>query len=145
MRALLDTNLFISYPLSRRRMASAIGAILEAATAGLFTLHFAPEVAEEIERAVAERPDLTARITPAEVRDLTRSLREIAEAVPRLRDVAPKIGRDPGDDYLIAQAVVARADYLVSWDKDLLDLVEVAGVLIVSPRPSSTSYGRPAG
>lgn len=41
--------------------------------------------------------------------------------------------RDSKDDFLIAHAIVAEADYLVSWDRDLLDLREIGGVLIVSP------------
>lgn len=41
--------------------------------------------------------------------------------------------RDPDDDYLIAHALAAGADYLVSWDNDLRDLGFVDGLAIVSP------------
>jgi predicted nucleic acid-binding protein len=45
----------------------------------------------------------------------------------------PEISRDPQDDYLLALAVVHEADYLVTRDRDLLDLGEVVGVKIVDP------------
>ena len=45
----------------------------------------------------------------------------------------PSVTRDRKDDYLLAYAVVGRADYLVTGDRDLLVLGEVEGVRIVSP------------
>jgi predicted nucleic acid-binding protein len=45
----------------------------------------------------------------------------------------PAVTRDPGDDYLVALAVGAGADVLVSGDRDLTD-VQVAGVSVLTPR-----------
>ncbi len=42
--------------------------------------------------------------------------------------------RDPDDDRILACAVAAKADYLVSGDSDLLDLQEFLGIKIVSPK-----------
>jgi len=42
--------------------------------------------------------------------------------------------RDPKDDPLLACAVEGRADYLVSGNRDLLDLGEVEGIRMLSPR-----------
>ena len=39
--------------------------------------------------------------------------------------------RDPKDAIFIACAVEGEADYIVSWDKDLLDLGEYQGIKIV--------------
>jgi len=122
MRALLDTTLFISFLLSRQGSSSAVRTILEAASAGVFVLLFTPEVADEIERTIANRHDLARRIAPADVDALVLNLWDIAEALPRLDETIERVSRDPEDDYLIAQAIVARADYLVSRDNDLLDL-----------------------
>jgi predicted nucleic acid-binding protein len=41
--------------------------------------------------------------------------------------------RDPDDDFLIAHAIAANADYVISWDKDLRDLGEVDGIKLLSP------------
>ncbi len=133
IRALLDANLFISYLLSSTRLTSAMGAILAAAAEERFVLLFTAGVADEIVHKVAERRDLAARITPDEVADLLAALDEIAETVPRLTGPLPSVSRDPKDDYLIAHAVSASADYLVSWDKDLLDLRQIDGLKLVNP------------
>lgn len=133
MRALLDANLFISYLLSPTPLTSAVGAILAAAAAGRFVLLFTPAVADEIVSKVAERPDLAARIVPADVEELLGELTEIAETVPRLLGPIPAVSRDAKDDYLIAHALAGAADYLVSWDKDLLDLREIDGLKMVNP------------
>ncbi len=60
-------------------------------------------------------------------------LTTVAELIPRLPEPYPEIGRDRKDDFLIAHGIVSGADYLVSWDKDLLDLKEIDGMRIVSP------------
>jgi predicted nucleic acid-binding protein len=44
-----------------------------------------------------------------------------------------RVVRDPNDDAILATAIAARADYLVSRDKDLLSLGEYDGIKIVSP------------
>lgn len=133
MRALLDTNLFISDLLSSSPEASSVGAILGAATDDGFTLLFTPGIADEIRATVTDRPDLAAKIGEADVEVLLGVLDVLAEEIPRITEELPRIGRDPKDDYLIAHAVAAGAEYLVSWDKDLLDLDAVEGVAIVDP------------
>ena len=47
------------------------------------------------------------------------------------------ISRDPDDDNIIALAVTVKADYIVSGDKDLLDLGNYQSILIVSPKKFS--------
>ena len=42
--------------------------------------------------------------------------------------------RDPRDDKFLALAVDGRADYLVSSDRDLLDMEGFDGIPIVTPR-----------
>ncbi len=76
---------------------------------------------------------LTVAITAAEVAALLANLAEIAEPVPRLPGPFAAICRDHKDDYLIAHAQAADASFLVSWDKDLLDLQSVDELRIVSP------------
>lgn len=133
IRALLDTNLFISYLLSARRQSSAIGVILDAAIQGRFRLLFTPGLAAEIRTTVAGRADLAAKITPESLDRIITVLDTIAEPIPAIEGEIPRLGRDPKDDYLVAHAVLARADYLVSWDFDLRDIRPLGGVTFVSP------------
>lgn len=133
MRVVLDTNVPISYLRSTSPETSAAGAILRAALAGTFRLLFVEGVAEELDRKLNERPDLAARIAQSNAEALVDELRSISETVERLLVPHRSIGRDRDDYFLIAHAVFAAADYLVSWDKDLLDLGDIEGLLIVDP------------
>lgn len=114
-------------------VTSATGAVIRAALAGTFRLLFVEAVAEELNRKLQERPDLASRISASEVSELTTALREAAELVPTLGEPYPMVGRDRDDDFLIAHAVFAEADWLISWDKDLLDLGEIDGLTIAAP------------
>lgn len=133
VRALLDTNVLISNLLSRNATTSATGLILQAAIDGRFTLLFVAGVADELHNKLIDREDLSRRIDRGDARTLIADLRQASEVVERLPEPYAAIGRDRKDDYLIAYALAARANYLVSWDKDLLDLSAVAGVQMVSP------------
>ncbi len=133
MRALLDANVFLSFLLSSDALASATGVILDAAANGRFTLLFSPGVADEVKAKVRERPDLARKITLAEADRLLANIADLALVITPGIDSIPEIGRDRKDDYLIADAVVAGADFLVTWDKDLLDLEMVEDVRIVMP------------
>ncbi len=45
----------------------------------------------------------------------------------------PALTRDPEDDYLIVYALIGRAEYLVTGDRDLLVLERVESVDILTP------------
>ena len=46
--------------------------------------------------------------------------------------IAPTITRDPADDQVLATALAARADLIVSGDAHLLDLARFQGIEIVT-------------
>ncbi len=133
MRVLLDTNILISNLRSPTPATSATGVLLRAALTGGYTLLFVAGVAEELDRTLRERSDLAARISRADAAELLAAMQTVAELVPLLTQPYPEIGRDRKDDFLIAHGILAGADYLVSWDKDLRDLEEIEGMRIVSP------------
>jgi putative PIN family toxin of toxin-antitoxin system len=70
-------------------------------------------------------------VTAAEVRELVADLAAVAIV---LRDPPDPVAvtRDPNDDYLIALAVAAQADALVSGDRDLTDLEDPPVPLVPS-------------
>lgn len=43
------------------------------------------------------------------------------------------VARDPTDDKFLAAAAIGQADWLVSADRDLLDIGEYQGIPIISP------------
>lgn len=132
MRALLDANVFISYLLRRTGDTPPI-ATVGAAFTGAYLLLMTAGIAAEIREKTATKPYLTARITPTDLERLVGLINVVAETVPELDRPFPEIGRDRKDDYLYAHAVIGRADYLVSGDRDVLSVGRIGRVQIVSP------------
>lgn len=79
-----------------------------------------PILAEYLE--VLQRPELTRKYRSVATRDPHAILDLLTSAeVVELADVPP-VSRDPKDDPFLATAQAGNADYLVSEDRDLLDL-----------------------
>lgn len=132
-RALVDANILVSILVSPDSSRSAAAAILERAELGQFTLVVPVEAIEETRRVASEKPWLASHVDPVDIERLVIALQRIAEVAPRLPEPAPRICRDPADDYLVAQAALARVDLLVTRDRDLLALKAFSGVRIVDP------------
>lgn len=122
MRALLDTNIFVSYLLTKSDQQGSISQLIQAAINATFTLILPEEVVVELERKVSTKPYLRAHISDAAVNRLIALLRISGQSLPPLTGSAPSLVRDPKDDYLLAAAVIADADVLVTGDLDLLDI-----------------------
>lgn len=129
---MIDANLLVSFLLTSSS-SSPVVAILNAAIAGRFRMLVASETIDEARYTTAKKPYLAARISARDVETLLRTLRSIADILPNLTGPIPVVCRDPKDDYLLAHAVRAGADYLVTGDDDLLVLGSHSGVEIVSP------------
>lgn len=132
MRVLLDKNIFISY-LLRVSALSAVNRIVEAAVQGDFLPLTTIELLEELIRKVSTKKYLARRIPPILLEDLIDLLALIGEAIPPSSARIPSVSRDPKDDYLLAYALVGKADYLVTGDEDLLILGGLVQVKIVTP------------
>ena len=63
---------------------------------------------------------------------LLLKLRESAELVASVPLPAP-VSRDPDDDHVIAAAVAAQAQWIVTGDRDLLVLGSYEGIAIITP------------
>lgn len=133
MRVLLDTNILISYLLTPAQN-SPITSIVTQALRGDFVLLLPEELPRELKRKAHEKKYLAERIVPEEVEKLIDILTRVSEAIPKIGDPIPAVTRDPKDDYLLAYALVGRADYLVTGDDDLLSLGKVGALSIVNPQ-----------
>jgi putative PIN family toxin of toxin-antitoxin system len=133
LRVLLDTNIFVSYLLAPGR-SSPISQIVRAGYLGAFTLILPQELLAELALEIGRKSYLAHRISPEELEELVATLLAVAEPAPRIEEEIPAVTRDPKDDYLLAYAVVAQADYLVAGDRDLLVLRQVEQLNIVTPR-----------
>ena len=130
MRLVIDTNVVVSGLL----WLGNPGRLLEAAALGQVTLYTSPALLAELATTLA---------TPKLARPIIRSGLTLDDLLARYANVAivvqpatvPRIvPNDPDDDQVIAAAVEARADLIVSGDKDLHDLGgSYNGIRIVTP------------
>lgn len=132
-RAIFDANLYLNFLLSRDPGGSAVGQLLGFAAEFVFDLLLAQEVEAELKNATVRRPYLASRISQDVLEAQFSRIAAFAVLIPLLEQEPPRISRDARDDCLLALAVVNDADYLVTRDKDLLELSEAAGVHIVDP------------
>ncbi len=129
MRAVLDTNVVVSALIWGGKPFD----LLQAASAGDLTLFTSPVLIEEL-RGVLNRLHLAARLerrssSPEQAISFYAGLAAVIHP-PRLN--AP-VSRDPDDDAVLAVAVAARADLIVSGDSYLLVLGRFGGISIVRP------------
>jgi putative PIN family toxin of toxin-antitoxin system len=124
VKVILDTNLLISYLISRRLIS--IDALLEK---GAIKLIFSTEsLAEFID--VANRPKFRKFFSAEDFLELLALLEHYSEFVKVSSEV--NICRDAKDNFLLALAKDSHADYLVTGDKDLLEIESFEGVKIVT-------------
>ncbi len=147
-RVLIDTNILISYLLAPDQPSirqsthqgtqqgvqrGTIPTIVEAAFNGDYKLLLPGALLIELTETIKVRKHLAKRISPEQAAQFLELLQIIAEPIEEISDPIPAVTRDPKDDYLLAYALVGRADYLVTGDDDLLTLKRVEGVMIVRP------------
>lgn len=129
MRAVLDTNVVISATLIRGGNEDRI---LRAWQRGGFELVLSPPILDEMGRALFyEKLRKSRWMTEEEIVSLLRSLAQESTLVPGRVRVA--VSRDPEDNKFLEAAIEARAQYVVTGDKDLLDLKTYREVRIITP------------
>ena len=117
MRAVLDPNVLVSAAISP---AGPPRQVLTARIDERFKLIASPALLHELADVLA-RPKFRRYISAAVVTELLTGLSEDALIIKDPPD-PPGVSPDPDDDYLIALARAAGADYIVSGDRHLLDL-----------------------
>jgi putative PIN family toxin of toxin-antitoxin system len=132
LRVLLDANIYISYMLTPDSPGT-IQQLMSAALEGQYMLLLPRELLREMSEALSRKGTLSRRINPEDRQKLLSRFTEIAEKIDTIREAIPTVTRDRKDDYLLAYAVVAQADYLVTGDRDLLVLDHVGPVQILTP------------
>lgn len=133
-RAVLDTSVLVSALLTPEGVP---GKLVDRAEEGTFVLSISPAILEETRRVLLREPKLQARYSysAANVETFCEGLLALADLVVELPDIPGAVPLDPKDDMIVATAVAARADYLVTGDRrHLLVLGQYEGVRIVSPR-----------
>lgn len=130
-KAVFDSTVLVSAFLSKSGVSREL---LHRAEAGDFAICVAEEIFDEIQRVLLEYPRIRKRYRYADeaVTEYVGLLRVVAQVIVKLPKIE-KVVRDPNDDMIIACAVKAAAEYVVTRDKDLLILTEYEGVKILTP------------
>ena len=128
MLVVLDTNVLLR---ALRSEGSPRAQILEAWRARRFRLATSREQIDEFRRA-ASYPKLRPYLPRRAVGRIVNELGAADVMLKRLRRAGDS--PDPGDDYLLAMAIAADADFLVTGDGALQALQRVGAARIVSPR-----------
>lgn len=136
LRVVIDANIFISYLLSPDDRFGTIARVFESIGSGRYQLVRSERLISEIRTSVTGKPELRKRISDADLEELIALVEAVSIPLPDHPDViAPPILRDQKDDYLLEVAHRANADYLVSGDRDLLDIRDqLDRPQIVTPR-----------
>ena len=72
--------------------------------------------------AVAKRPKFKRFFATADIEEILETIEEYADFVEVQTEVA--VCRDPKDNFLLSLSVDGNADFLLTGDKDLLDIVK---------------------
>lgn len=130
LKAVVDTNIFVSSLLSKKGLPAEIINLWRDAR---FILVTSPSIISEI-KSVLQRPAIKDkyRIRIELIEKLILLLENDALLVPGLSDASGIIPEDPSDEIFLSAALDARAQVIVSGDRHLLDLVEFRGIPIVS-------------
>jgi len=131
-RVVVDTTVLISGFITPEGVSAKL---LQTAPAQGFTLCLSAEIIEELRSRLLHRRRIRTAYQYSDkqvhqyCRDLETGCRLIADP-PSVRVVE----RDPNDDMIIACALEAGADHVVTRDKDLLSLGTYDGIRMVTPR-----------
>jgi putative PIN family toxin of toxin-antitoxin system len=130
IRAVVDTNVFIRAII---KPLGTVAPILTEIVDNRFVVCFSISILEElIEKLMLPRIKRKYHLTDEHILTVISLLITKGEFVESLRDVF--ICRDPDDNKFIEAALEANAQFVVSGDSDLLDLVAYESVRFVTPR-----------
>lgn len=129
IRAVLDTNVVLSGLLWHGTPHALINRVREGTLIFISSPALLAELAEVIARpqfdAILVRSNTSRERSLAELHELT----EVIAPPP----MAEPVCRDPDDDAVLALAIAASVDFIVSGDRDLLSLKSFRGIAIVTP------------
>lgn len=138
MRIVLDTNVVLSALLWRGNPYQLLAAIRAQPNAQLFS---STALLEEL-ADVLTRPAATRRfvLIGKAAREVLADYLEVIELIEP-SDTPRVVPNDPDDDHVLACALAAHADLIVSGDRHLLDLGSYQGIAIVNPATAVQMLG----
>lgn len=130
--AVLDTNVLASAARKLRDPESTPGRVLQHWFDGAYELICSAVILRELERTLS-KPYFRDHISDEQITELLGALREYA-VFSELSVVVSGVATHAADDLILATAVSAGADVLVTGDRALLGIGAYHGVQIMSAR-----------
>ena len=124
MIIVLDSNVIISAFITTSGTAKDVFLYCGERHRLVISRYIIAEVAEKLQHKLG--------FSSAEANEVTYFLETHFDSVEPAGEIAG-FSRDPEDNPVIGLALSARADFLISGDKDLLVLKKIKGVKIISP------------
>lgn len=126
MKAVFDTNVLIAAFLTE----GLCSGLLIRARKQAFNLVLCDDIIREFEGILIKK----FKLTSADISEISAIVSEAASEILHKLGPIPNICRDPNDDMIIACAIDAAADYIVTGDEDLLALKRYKDIVIINPR-----------
>ena len=126
MKAVFDTNVLVAAFLTEGLCSD----LLLRARKQTFDLVLCDDIIREFEGILKKKFKLSSN----DLYEITSIVSEAASEILDHLSPVPRICRDPNDDMIIACAIDAAADYIVTGDEDLLILKRYKGIIILNPR-----------
>lgn len=126
MRAVFDTNVLVAAFVAE----GICSKLLMRGRKKQFHLIVCPVILQEFGRVLTKKFSATRN----EARSALLIVSEAIHSVVRPTPLGQPVCRDPDDDAILACALEAKVDYLVTGDEDLLELKAFKGIRIVTPR-----------
>ena len=128
MKALFDTNVLISAFLTDGLCSK----LLSRANKREFKLYTCPFILVEFEEKLHKRFS----VSISEIKEALTLIKELSFIIDPIEGNVQVKGacRDSNDDLILACALAAKADFLVTGDKDLLTIGIYQGIRIITPR-----------
>jgi putative PIN family toxin of toxin-antitoxin system len=120
VRAIVDSNIFVSYLLNKDSTGT-ISEVLRVAAQGRIRLALPPEQLVELRRVVTTKPYLRERISLRELERFILLLETLGDILPPIQGDPPRVLRDRADDFLVETAKQNKVGIIVSGDLDLLE------------------------
>ena len=128
MRLVIDTNIIVSGFLWNGAPARLIAFVVGQGISVCTSDALLDELEETLTKPKLAKPLALAHQTPNALRGMYQQMCTLVEPEPLPNPIAP----DPDDDWVIATAIAAKADLIVTGDKPFLSVGEAAGVRIVT-------------
>jgi putative PIN family toxin of toxin-antitoxin system len=123
-RIIIDTNLWISFLITKD-----LKKLDEIIFSRKSILIFSQELLDEF-LEVARRPKFKRFFSISDIEEILEIMEEYAEFVKIQTPI--KICRDPKDNFLLSLSVDGNADFLLTGDKDLLELTKIGETTILT-------------